>query len=141
MCSIVGVGSTVRGVTSPPDHDAADRAARGGARTIAGPVVDAARAAMAAARAAEHAVVDQVAALDAAGVVTGSGYRQLARLLEDLWRLNPAAARRLVTRAALLGPRTTLSGETLAPRLRAATSATFSISARPLGLGARLKPT
>src|ERR1700759_5312805 len=83
--------------------------------TVDNPAAAAARAAMGTARQAEHALLEQVTALDHADTAATAGYRRLARLLEDLWRLNPTHARRLVTRAALLAPRTTLTGDPLDP--------------------------
>src|ERR1700759_2003536 len=87
--------------------------------TVDTPAAAAARAAMVTARQAEHALLEQVTALDHADTAATAGYRRLARLLEDLWRLNPTHARRLVTRAALLAPRTTLTGDPLDPVLPA----------------------
>lgn len=61
--------------------------------------------------------LEQVAELDRAQVAEASGDRSTARLLEALWRVPAADAKRLVAEARDLCPRTSLPGQPLPPRL------------------------
>ncbi|MEJ2866120.1 DUF222 domain-containing protein, partial [Actinomycetospora flava] len=63
--------------------------------------------------------LEQVAELDRAQVAELSGDRCTRRLLETLWRIPTAEAKRLVGEARDLCPRSSLSGEPLPPRLPA----------------------
>lgn len=78
-----------------------------------------ARDAIVAARRAEHGLLRAVAELDDRGVASASGYRSLRRLVEDLWHVNPARARRLVAQAAVLVPTVSLTGQASPPVLPA----------------------
>jgi hypothetical protein len=74
---------------------------------MSGPVVDEAvcaraRDAMVAARRAEHAVLEAVRELEAAGVAQAAGYRSLEGLVQDLWRVDRGEARRLLRHARAL---------------------------------------
>ena len=82
-----------------------------------------ARAANQAVRRAESDRVQAVAALDAAGIAGAAGYRSTARLVEDLFHLDPAPAKRLVAQAGLLTKQTVFSGEVTAPVLPATADA------------------
>ncbi|MDT7741993.1 MAG: hypothetical protein QOE59_1071 [Actinomycetota bacterium] len=76
-----------------------------------------ARAAMVAAREAEHALVRAVGELAESGACEAAGHRKVARLLEELWRIDPGQAQRLVRHAEQLLPTVTLSGQPVEPRL------------------------
>jgi hypothetical protein len=74
---------------------------------------------MVAARRAEHAVLCEVARLEADGVAEVSGYRSTERLVQDLWRVDPGEARRLVRQSRALCPAPSPSGAIVEPRLAA----------------------
>ena len=76
-----------------------------------------ARAAMVAAREAEHALVRAVGELAESDAAAATGHRTVARLLEELWRIDPKQAHRLVRHAEQLLPTVTLSGQPVEPRL------------------------
>jgi hypothetical protein len=76
-----------------------------------------ARAAMVAAREAEHALVRAVGELAESGACEAVGHRKVARLLEELWRIDPGQAHRLVRHAEQLLPTVMLSGQPVEPRL------------------------
>ncbi|MDD7964933.1 HNH endonuclease signature motif containing protein [Actinomycetospora lemnae] len=61
--------------------------------------------------------LEQVAELDRSAVAEVTGDRSTERLLEELWRISAAEARRLVAESRDLCPRRSLLGEALAPRL------------------------
>jgi hypothetical protein len=83
-----------------------------------------ARAAMAAARAAEHAVLVVVGELAESGAWGATGHRNLPRCLAELWRVNDGHARRLVRHAAAVLPMVALTGQSLAERMPTAATAT-----------------
>jgi hypothetical protein len=83
-----------------------------------------ARAAMAAARAAEHAVLVAVGELAESGAWGATGHRTLSRCLTELWRINDGQARRLVRHAAAVLPMVALTGQALGERLPTAGAAT-----------------
>lgn len=83
-------------------------------------VIARARGAMTAVRQAEHALLVVAGELAESGAWEATGHRRLARFLEELWRVDPAHGARLVTHAERVLPVTTLSGESLPPRLPAA---------------------
>ena len=78
-----------------------------------------AREVMVAARRAEHAVLCEVARLEATGIAEETGYRSTERLLQDLWRVDLGEARRLVRHARALCVSAGLSGAPAEPRLAA----------------------
>lgn len=81
------------------------------------------REAVEAARQAEFALLEAVAALHASQVPAASGYRSTARLVGDLVRVDPAAAKRMVAQTELLSPGVAFSGEPLEPALPATAQA------------------
>ena len=85
--------------------------------TASEPLLARARAAHATALRADHERLTLVAELEAAGVATECGYRSTPRLLEDLFRIDPAPAKRLLAQSQLLAERTAFGGEPLAPVL------------------------
>ncbi|MCD2194887.1 HNH endonuclease [Actinomycetospora endophytica] len=82
-----------------------------------------ARAAMVAAREAEHAVLVAVGELAESGSWAGTGHRSLSRFLSELWRINDGHARRLVRHAAAVLPTVALSGEALGERMPSSAAA------------------
>ncbi|HEY2222642.1 DUF222 domain-containing protein, partial [Actinomycetospora sp.] len=75
------------------------------------------REAMTAARHAEHALLGAVGELAETGAWETTGHRRPARLLEELCRVDPAHAARLITHAEHVLPTVTLAGQPVPPRL------------------------
>jgi hypothetical protein len=86
-------------------------------------VIARARDAMTALRAAEHALLAAVGELAESGAWETTGHRKLARFVEELWRVDPAHARRLVQHAEHVLTTITLTGQAVAPRMPHAASA------------------
>ena len=80
-------------------------------------VISRTRDAMTALRAAEHALLAAVGELAGSGAWEASGHRRIGRFLEELWRVDPAHARRLVQHAEQVLPTVTLTGQPVAPRM------------------------
>ncbi|HEY2194673.1 MAG TPA: DUF222 domain-containing protein [Actinomycetospora sp.] len=74
---------------------------------------------MVAARRAEHAVLREVARLEATAAAEVTGYKSTERLVQDLWRVDLGEARRLVRQARALCVQVSPSGSTVEPRLAA----------------------
>lgn len=66
---------------------------------------------------AEHAVLCEVARLEATAAAEVAGYRSTERLLQDLWRVDLGEARRLVRHARALCGQVSPSGSVIEPRL------------------------
>ena len=81
------------------------------------------RAAVEALRRAEYTLVAAVAELAATDVAEVSGYRSPRRLVEDLCRVDAAAAQRLLAHGAALVPSPSFSGEPREPALPATAAA------------------
>lgn len=80
-------------------------------------VISRARDAMTVLRAAEHALLAAVGELAESGAWEATGHRRIGRFLEELWRVGPAHARRLVQHAEQVLPTVTLTGVPVAPRM------------------------
>ncbi len=74
---------------------------------------------MVAARRAEHAVLCEVARLEATAAAEVSGYKSTERLVQDLWRVDLGEARRLVRQSRALCEQVSPSGSLVEPRLAA----------------------
>ena len=79
--------------------------------------LDRARERMVARRATYYRRLEDIAELDRLGVAQHTGERTTERLVQDLWRIDLAEARRLVAESDDLTPRTSLQGQPLPPRL------------------------
>ena len=86
-------------------------------------VLDRARDAMTAARAAEYAVLAAICELDGNGIVAATGYGSMERLIQDLWRVDLGEARRLVRHSRALCGETGPGGDRHEPTLPATTRA------------------
>jgi hypothetical protein len=89
-------------------------------------VCEQARDVMATARRAEHAVLESVRRLAAAGVAEASGYRSAEALIQDLWRVDLGEARRLIRAAHALCGSIGGLGESIEPACPAAGKAAAS---------------
>ena len=89
-------------------------------------VCEQARAAMAAARRAEYAVLESVRTLAAAGVAEAGGYRSAEALIQDLWRVDLGEARRLIRAARALCGSIGGLGDSIEPACPAAGKAAAS---------------
>jgi hypothetical protein len=88
--------------------------------TVDEAVCEQAREAMVAARRAEHAVLETVRTLAAAGVAEAGGYRSAEALIQDLWRVDLGEARRLIRAARALCGSVGGLGESVEPACPAA---------------------
>ena len=80
-------------------------------------VITRTRDAMTALRAAEHTLLTTIGELAESGAWETTGHRGLGRFLEELWRVDPAHAKRLVAHAEQVLPTVTLTGQPVPPRM------------------------
>lgn len=80
-------------------------------------VITRTRDAMTALRAAEHTLLTTIGELAESGAWETTGHRGLGRSLEELWRVDPAHAKRLVAHAEQVLPTVTLTGQPVPPRM------------------------
>ncbi len=80
----------------------------------------------------QSVMLEVIAEIDARGIAVREGFSTTQRLLAGMLQLSAAEARMRVEHAAMVGPRRTITGQTLAPRLPATAAA---LAAGEIGSG------